>query len=257
MFFRYLPFIYLLARTLAQTAFDTCPGHCDCDLDDQVGYYRTSCIKGGLFGNLDLTNISKKTEILNITSPYHNTNSLIIGPIFWDLVKLREVHITRSGIPAIGEIAFLNPLLEVLNLRENEISIVLENDFKGCQNLTKLYLDENKIDRLTSGPFKYLANLRVLSLSNNRLTELVNRVFEKLGKLQELNLNGNNLKKLNPEAFIDIPVSSTAPCREQVADGGFLSGAEDTAVQKVRVGVHRQWVLPVDPPIADPGIWGE
>lgn len=201
---KHLLFLLLLQSV---SSLKDCPTACLCDLDDPLGRIRVSCDQGGLTGSLDLTGVSLQTEVLIISAPEDNLNSLMIGPIFGNLKTIQEIHIVRSNVPEIGDSSFWRlPTLEVLNLRENNISTVLDVNFNGIMKLEKLYLDENRIERLSSGTFKYLENLRVLSLSNNRLEELVTRVFEKLTKLQELNLSGNRLRELNPEAFMDIQV---------------------------------------------------
>lgn len=203
---RIFSIILLLQITWAVTS--KCPAKCICDLDDPIGRIRVNCSQGGLEGPLDLSEVPPEAEVLLISAPEDNYNSLMIGPIFNSLKAVQEIHIIRSNIPEIGEHSFwLMKTLEVINLRENNISTILPENFRGLDNLEKLYLDDNRLDRLSSGTFQYLKSLRVLSLSNNRIDELVPRVFEKLNRLQELNLNGNRLKELNPEAFLDIQVN--------------------------------------------------
>lgn len=202
----FLHFLLLIIFKLTVINSFKHPPQCQYFLDDR-GRNTVQCDKGGMEGPLDLLNVDLKTEVLEITAPEDNLNSLMIGPIFGGFIKMEEIHLTRSNIPEIGMHTFWRlPSLEVLNLRENNISTVLDHNFRGLPKLKRLYLDDNRIDRLSSGTFKYLENLTVLSIARNRLDELVTRVFEKLTKLQVLTLSENPIEALNPEVFADIQV---------------------------------------------------
>lgn len=105
------------------------------------------------------------------------------------------------------------PTLQVLDLTQNNISHILDHNFRGLVNLLELHLDENRIESMPSETFRHLQELRVLTLARNRIRELVPRLFLMLGKLHELDLSHNPLTELNPEVFKDIQGLRVFRCR--------------------------------------------
>lgn len=197
----------VIATLLSTTLARCCPSHCSC-FQNAEGRNAVECRQGGLNGTLSLEGMDLSMEILKITAPEDNLNSLTMNPTIQSYKKLEEVHITRSNIPNLGTHFFwgLNKL-EVLNLSQNNITQPLDHNFRGLHNLKELYLDDNKIYSLPSGTFRDLRNLATLSIERNRMQELMPRVFQQLGNLRVLKLSGNSLVKLNPEVFKDIKVS--------------------------------------------------
>ncbi|KAF5294194.1 hypothetical protein FQR65_LT10905 [Abscondita terminalis] len=180
-----------------------CPTVCSCFLDTR-GRKVVSCNQGGLT-TIPFTEMESKTEIINVSAPEYNLNSLTMDPTIQDFQNLEELHITRSNIPELGVHLFWNlKKLNVLNLSQNNITQPLDMSFRGLNNLKELYLDDNRIHSLPSGTFRYLSSLKILSLQRNRIHEMMPRMFEELGKLQVLKLSGNYLRELNPESFKDV-----------------------------------------------------
>lgn len=61
---------------------------------------------------------------------------LTVGPIFQPLPQLEEVHITRANLPVIGDNSFWGlKHLRLLNLTENNITLVLESHLRGIRGL--------------------------------------------------------------------------------------------------------------------------
>ncbi|XP_066995675.1 leucine-rich repeat-containing protein 15 [Anabrus simplex] len=210
-------FVYLLAAMVLLTdpelAATMCPQWCTCGLDIK-GRHQVICSQGGMLDPIPIASMDQQVEILIITAPESNPNFITIGPIFQQFRRLEELHITDSNIPAIGRHSFWGvPTLQVLNLTRNNISHVLDYNFRGLANLLRLHLDDNRIESMPSGTFRYLQELRVLTLARNRITELVPRLFLMLGKLHELDLSGNQLVELNPEVFKDVQELRVLRCR--------------------------------------------
>lgn len=174
---------------------------------DIKGRRQVTCSRGGMTNTIPTVLMDSQVEVLQISAPEENQNSLTIGPIFQQFAHLEELHIVQSNVPAIGKHSFWGvPTLRVLNLTHNNISQVLESNFMGLANLVELHLDDNRIESMHSGTFRHLQELRILSLARNRITELAPRLFLKLAKLQKLDLSGNTLNELNPEVFKDVQV---------------------------------------------------
>ena len=95
---------------------DACPKECRCSLDDR-GRKRILCGAGGLKDPIPVLDMASDTEVMILTAPENNPNTLTLGPIFNGLRKLEEIHVTRSGVPALGAHSFwgLNRL-RILNL---------------------------------------------------------------------------------------------------------------------------------------------
>lgn len=189
------------------TSSAVCPSDCSCGLGVK-GRRTISCLQGGMIDSLPVADMDLGMEVLDISAPQNNWNSLTIGPVFQKFKMLEEIRIRRSNIVQIGMHTFWGvPTLKVLDLTFNNISVVFDHNFRGLVNLVELRLDDNLIERLPSGVFKHLTELRILTLVRNRLEELVPRIFLKLGKLQVLKLSGNKLVELIPEVFKDVLVS--------------------------------------------------
>ncbi|KAF6214153.1 hypothetical protein GE061_008892 [Apolygus lucorum] len=190
-----------------------CPTDCWCGLDSR-GRRQVICAKGGMEGAIPVAQMDLHTEILKITAPIDNENSLTIGPIFHEFQQLSDLQITYSNVPAIGKHSFWGvPSLKHLNLTNNNISQVLEYNFRGLVNLLELHLDHNRIESMGSGTFHHLPELRTLTLSYNRLKHLSPRLFLMLGKLRTLDLSYNELEHLDPEVFKDVQDLRTFSCR--------------------------------------------
>lgn len=184
-----------------------CPTSCTCEQTDS-GQRKVSCFKGGMRDPIPTSQMDPGVEILEISAPAGDHNTLSIAPIFQQLKQLKEVSIRWSNVHQISMHAFWGvPSIQLLDLSHNNISTVFDHNFRGLVNLLELNLDDNRIERLQIGAFKHLTELRILTMQRNLLEELVPRVFLKLAKLHVLKLSENKFEELDPEVFKDIPVS--------------------------------------------------
>nr|XP_018908842.1 PREDICTED: insulin-like growth factor-binding protein complex acid labile subunit [Bemisia tabaci] len=195
------------------TNVSICPQECACGLDER-GRIMVNCSRGGMMDPIPIRDMSLETEVIHISAPAWNPNSLTIGPIFQQFKRLEELHITDSNIPAIGMHSFWGvQTLQVLDLRRNNLTAMLDHNFRGLANLVELRLDDNRIDSMHSGTFSYLLELKVLSLARNRLSKLAPRLFLMLAKLQQLDLSHNQIQELHPEIFKDVQRLKVFRCR--------------------------------------------
>ncbi|XP_024085670.1 carboxypeptidase N subunit 2-like isoform X2 [Cimex lectularius] len=192
-------------------SYSFCPKDCKCfDTPKKT----VKCTKGGMTGPIPVKEIDTQTEFLTITAPEENENSMTIGPIFQEFQHLLKLEITHSNLPAIGKHTFWGvKKLQRLTLTNNNISQVLDYNFRGLANLIELNLDHNRIESMGSGTFCHLPELKKLTLSNNHLKELSPRLFLKLGKLSFLDLSYNNLGHLDPGVFKDVQDLVVLHCR--------------------------------------------
>ena len=210
-----------------------CPRKCRCSLDEK-GRRRVQCEEGGMKDQIPIQGMALDTEVLVITAPLYRPNSLNLGPIFRKLKLLEEIHITWSGVPAIGAHSFWGLRnLRVLNLTHNSLSILMDTNFKGAEALKQLDLSHNMIESVPSAVFRYVNQLRTLSLAYNTIPELVPRVLFGLTRLEELDISNNPLGDLLPERFSDVPELKVLGC----AGCGIMSISSSLleALQKLRV----------------------
>nr|XP_045593291.1 leucine-rich repeat-containing protein 15-like [Procambarus clarkii] len=203
-----------------------CPRECRCSLDER-GRRGIRCEAGGMRDPLPVTNMGAETELLLISAPPGNPNSFTLGPIFKNLRRLEEVHITHSGIPALGAHSFWGlHRLHVLNLTYNHISALMDTNFRGADVLRHLDLSHNRIQSVPSAVFRYVRHLRTLTIANNIVPELVPRIFFGLARLERLDLSHNPLGDLQPERFTDVPELRQLSCA-----GCHLSSISNSLLQ--------------------------
>lgn len=197
-----LPLLLLLSF-LFRHGFGKCPQECICDVDNE-DRKRVTCNKGGMT-EIPTLRMDTDVQVLIITAPPDRLNRITIGRIFQDFYELEEIRITYSLLPAIGDSSFWpGKNLKILDLSNNNISIIRDKDFFGLQNLRVLDLSYNGISASPSAPFRLLPSLTTLSLARNKLRTLVPRFFYMLQKLEKLDLTGNPLRDIDPENLKDV-----------------------------------------------------
>ncbi|KAG7158297.1 Platelet glycoprotein V-like [Homarus americanus] len=189
-----------------------CPEVCRCSLDGR-GRRSVRCEAGGLTDPIPVKDMAVDTEVLFITAPPNHPNTLTLGPIFKELRRLEEIHITWANIPALGAHSIWGmQRLKVLNLTHNHISALMDTNFRGADTLQRLDLSHNLIESVPSAVFRYVSRLQSLTLSHNMVPELVPRIFFGLTRLEELDLSYNPLGDLHPEQFSDVPELKQLVC---------------------------------------------
>lgn len=91
--------------------------------------------------------------------------------------------------------------IQILDLRENQITESSLSILNDLTNLRAIYLADNRIRELKHGIFNHLINLQTLFLTNNQLTEDSLAGLANLPKLSMLELSGNQIKVLLPNNF--------------------------------------------------------
>lgn len=114
-----------------------------------------------------------------------------------ELLDLSENELTiipARSFPAIRK-------LRVLLLQDNNIRSVADGAFSQLDFLQKLDLSRNNISSLGEGFSLGLGSLRELLLADNQLKSLDGRSLSYLDGLQRLNLTGNNIHSIQMRAF--------------------------------------------------------
>ncbi|XP_047469986.1 leucine-rich repeat-containing protein 15-like [Penaeus chinensis] len=197
--------VSLLVLWASLCAVWACPRECRCSLDER-GRRGVRCEGGGMRDPVPVKDMGTDTELLVIAAPKEKPNALSLGPIFSKLRHLEEIHITWSGVPALGAHSFWGlHRLHVLNFTNNHISALMDTNFRGADALRHLDLSHNRIQSVPSAVFRHVRHLRTLTLAHNMVPELVPRMFFGLTKLERLDLSYNPLGDLQPERFTDVP----------------------------------------------------
>lgn len=122
---------------------------------------------------------------------------------------------------------------QVLDLRQNEISIVADDAFNRANllNLQKLFLARCRLKIIERFAFRMLKNLVELDLSYNALTSIPSDAFESASELRELYLVGNPIQRVSAEAFAKLPQLvrlELSNCKIQSIDVRAFVGLEST-----------------------------
>ena len=89
------------------------------------------------------------------------------------------------------------PMLEKLNLLNNNIEKISSDMFKGVFHLQTLLIDHNGIVYLNRDIFRDLHELRHLSIKQNNIQYIYSTAFKPLLKLDYLSLSHNGIEELN------------------------------------------------------------
>ncbi len=94
-----------------------------------------------------------------------------------------------------------------LDLRYQNLTIILNESFSGMLILKRLYLDHNFINEMEFDAFRGLNSLAYLHLSNNEISTVQSETFNSLNNLKSLFLDCNKmmndpLTKNNKKFFI-------------------------------------------------------
>ncbi|KAL6603890.1 hypothetical protein ACP70R_044251 [Stipagrostis hirtigluma subsp. patula] len=110
-----------------------------------------------------------------------------------------DANILKGALPS--SVADLSNNLEVLLLRENEISGTIPYEIERLKNLQVLYMEKNFLTGNMPSSLGHIPNLFVLSLSQNKLSGQIPLSLSNLSQLSELYLQENNLSGPIPGAL--------------------------------------------------------
>ncbi|XP_030375559.1 toll-like receptor 6, partial [Scaptodrosophila lebanonensis] len=151
------------------------------------------------------TSCSLDLELLDVS---FNHFVLLPASGFGMLRRLRILQVNNNEISMIADKALAGlKNLQVLNLSSNKI-VALPSELFGEQSKTiqEVYLQNNSISVLSPQLFSNLDQLQTLDLSFNQITStwIDRNTFVGLIRLVLLNLSHNKLSKLEPEIFSDL-----------------------------------------------------
>ena len=93
----------------------------------------------------------------------------------------------------------------VLDLSNNNITVLKADSFNNLTDLRELRLSHNHLRDIQNGSFNGLVNLQILSLSFNCLTLLKPGTFSGLTSLQRLLIDHNPVPSVDPALFEGLP----------------------------------------------------
>ncbi|XKL61644.1 hypothetical protein PGB90_001477 [Kerria lacca] len=131
--------------------------------------------------------------------------------LFCPLPTLTHLNLSSNRLQNVGELSFsdwgngpsapgkrCNVGLELLDLSDNEISLLPDNGFTSLRSLQKFYLQNNLISTMADRAFVGLVSLQYLNISNNRLSSLPPELFQSTRNLKEVHLFNNSINVLAP-----------------------------------------------------------
>ena len=118
--------------------------------------------------------------------------------------SLRELSLAHNLLGAVPRVA-LQGLghLAMLDLSENQISILQNRDFEGISpGLMELRMSGCGLHSISDSAFYGVGSLKTLDLSNNGLSAAPNRAFGYVKHLEELSIGRNKLRTLHSGDFL-------------------------------------------------------
>jgi Leucine-rich repeat (LRR) protein len=174
---------------------------------------------------LSASELQKATTV--VISHYRNLMELIPKKIGLFFPQLEQFISNAVGVKSIEKVNFLNMTkVKLLNLADNQITVIHFNTFSELKSLESLNLQGNKIIKFHLAMLKETTNLKVFNAANNKLTKIESDLFNDNGervlkKLESIILRGNELHTIETN-FSQLPAlqlvdlsRNTDLCRQQ------------------------------------------
>lgn len=114
----------------------------------------------------------------------------------------QQLYVFHNGISGLGPQDFQQlEELQMLDLSQNELTLVPDGTFDRLVKLKNLDLSSNHITHISAGSFSGLVELERLYLHANQIQSIQVGAFESLQNLLELKLHGNLLTSLPALSF--------------------------------------------------------
>ena len=139
----------------------------------------------------------------NLKRLYLNNNEINDIEWFGDQEFTDRTRIVKKSMKFFNITSFDRmPKLEILCLKNNQISQIRNNTFAGLSNLQELYLSNNVLDddSIEDDAFKGLSGVQILMLDNNLLRSVPNAVYS-LEMLTKLSMRNNKLTFISAGDF--------------------------------------------------------
>lgn len=119
---------------------------------------------------------------------------------YFEIMEIFDLK--NQNIRKIGQKAFCEAKnLKKLHLDLNRIERIKRDSFIGATNLENLWIRKNSISNIQEGAFNDLQNLKTLSLSENRLEKVPPKLLEPLENLEQIWLFANQISFLHKDLF--------------------------------------------------------
>lgn len=123
---------------------------------------------------------------------------------YFNLSNLLKAQFLRNDISNIDDFAFVAvPMVTYIEMRENELTVIGMNTFRGLPNLDRMLIDKNKIHTIECDSFKDNTALNRLYLTSNKLEIITQCMFKGLHNLAILYLAKNNIHTIESRSFKD------------------------------------------------------
>ena len=154
----------------------------------------------------DVKQYNAATRLANFTN---ESVVYIQEDAFLDMASLEELYLGANLLRMLNVSHFASlqhlTIVQVLSLRENEITVIDDDTFQHIMSLTHLDLSRNALTSVDSADmFKGLLSLEWLTLAFNRLRTIGDGSFQHLLRLVRLELQGNQLHVLTGLTFYGL-----------------------------------------------------
>ncbi|XP_013404210.1 slit homolog 2 protein [Lingula anatina] len=174
----------------------SCPGGCSCTIEI------VDCRNG------DHTQIPwNLPDVTSVKEMYLNHNHIVsIVAELREYGNLEVLDLSDNQISLVSNFSFITSRsLKVLSLSSNRMTSLKANTFVGLTSLQVLLLSGNSFSHLDGGVFAALTSLNVLDLSSSGIFSIDTRAFDGLRSLRTLNLSTNSLTSVPSAQLRQVP----------------------------------------------------
>ncbi len=122
---------------------------------------------------------------------------------FTPLINLHTLELSQCSLTQIPFRMNL-PLLERLDMKDNDIEDVPTSTFQTCPSLLDINLENNNINNLGNNAFSGTSSLQRLFLRNNEISDIQQQDFGTLESLEILDISDNSIPQLDNNIFRDL-----------------------------------------------------
>ena len=116
--------------------------------------------------------------------------------------NIQVLDLSNNDITILNDYSFVKyEKLKILYLRNNSLSSLHSQAFSHLQGLEYLDLSFNNLGMIPSQTFHDISALLTLSLNGNKITNIQRNTFKNLTRLTNLYLAGNHIQYIHPKAF--------------------------------------------------------
>ncbi|KAH6835795.1 hypothetical protein C2S53_006550 [Perilla frutescens var. hirtella] len=179
------------------------------------------------------SSIGQLKELMTINLSQNYISGTIPGEFFL-MKRLRILLLNGNRLSGAIPTPIQAPVLESLDLSDNQLNGSIPDDIKNLNNLTRLDMSMNSFSRTIPLGMFQMRKLHYLSLSYNKLSGQLPAVMS-LSRLEELNINHNHLYGMIPESLGKLARLSTLDLSNNQLSGNVVENIFHLRSKNIRL----------------------